>query len=245
MNVNGREFVMTFDYHTHTVFSHGKGTIEENVIAASEKGLREIAISDHGPGHLTYGIKRSSVPVMRKEITELRHKYPDIGIFLSVEANIVNTGSGLDVLPEEIEDYDFIIAGYHYGTRHSYCIPNYVGAHTPFGNSEKQRKKNTEMYLKAIYSNPLRILTHPGDKGPVHMDEIAKACAERGTLMEISTWHTHLTTDEIKTAMKYDVGFIISSDAHVPARVGSFEGGVGRAVEAGLELERIVNLKEI
>ena len=55
---------MTFDYHTHTIYSpgplrsHGKGTPEENVQAAIEKGLTGIAISEHGPGHLTYGIKR-------------------------------------------------------------------------------------------------------------------------------------------------------------------------------------------
>lgn len=245
MKINGKEYVMSFDYHTHTIFSHGKGTIEDNVIAAIKEGLEGIAISDHGPGHLTYGIKRSSVPVMREEISKLREKYPEIDIFLSVEANIVNTDDGLDVLPKEKNDYDFLIAGYHYGTRHSYCIPNYIGAHTPFGNSKKQCIKNTDMYLKAIYSNDIKILTHPGDKGPVDMDEIAKACAKRGTLMEISTWHTHLTTEEIRTAMKYDVDFVISSDAHVPARVGSFEGGVRRALEAGLELERIVNLKEI
>ena len=59
------EYRMIADYHTHTIFSHGKGTIEDNVQSAISKGLKEIAISDHGPGHLTYGVKRNSVPVMR------------------------------------------------------------------------------------------------------------------------------------------------------------------------------------
>ena len=39
------------DYHTHSVYSrrkHGKGTIEENVQSAVKKGLRQIAITDHG-----------------------------------------------------------------------------------------------------------------------------------------------------------------------------------------------------
>ncbi|WDC83585.1 PHP domain-containing protein [Caloramator sp. mosi_1] len=40
------------DYHTHTIYSHGKGTIEDNVKAAINKGLKEIVISDHGPGHM-------------------------------------------------------------------------------------------------------------------------------------------------------------------------------------------------
>ena len=51
------KYRMIYDHHTHTVYSHGKGTIEDNVRVASEKGLSSIAITDHGPGHLTYGIK--------------------------------------------------------------------------------------------------------------------------------------------------------------------------------------------
>ena len=63
---------MIFDYHTHTVFSHGKGSIEDNVKAAVEKGIKSIAITDHGPGHLTYGIKREAVKEMREEINRLK-----------------------------------------------------------------------------------------------------------------------------------------------------------------------------
>ena len=62
--------------------------------------------------------------------------------------------------------------------------------------------------------------------------------------MEISTWHTHLTTEEIRTAMKVpEVRFVISSDAHTPERVGSYQGGILRALEAGLDPARIVNIE--
>ena len=62
--------------------------------------------------------------------------------------------------------------------------------------------------------------------------------------MEISTWHDHLTTEEIKIAAKEDVQFIISSDAHAAKRIGSFEGGLKRAFEAGIDIDRIVNIEE-
>lgn len=240
------EYKMIWDYHTHTVFSHGKGTIEDNVKVAREKGLKAIAISDHGPGHLTYGIKKSAVGEMRAEIDRLNSIYDDIEIYLSVEANIVNRDRWLDVLPEEIDDYDFILAGYHYGVRNGFCIANYLYDHN-IGKSVKREKvlrdRNTEMVVNAVRNNRIKILTHPGDKAPVDMAEVAKACADCGVLMEISTHHSHLTVEEIKICAKEDVKFVISSDAHIPHRVGTFQGGIDRAVEAGLDLSRIVNIE--
>jgi putative hydrolase len=243
------KYRMIFDYHTHTPYSHGKGTIEENVREAVRKGLSEIAISDHGPGHLTYGVKREDFPKMRAEIDAVQEKYPGIKIWMSVEANtVVGTENGLDVTPEEFGMFDFVIAGYHYGVRNGYCIANWLhshGAPDSAGRTQALTVRNTEMIVNAVMNNDLRILTHPGDKAPFDMAEIARACAAKGTWMEISTHHPHLTTEEIRIAAKEDVKFVISSDAHVPGRVGTFEGGLARAVEAGIDPERIVNIEEV
>ena len=63
-SLNGEDWRKTnenfADYHTHTLYSHGKGTIQQNVEAAQRKGLKEIAITDHGPGHILYGVKRKT-----------------------------------------------------------------------------------------------------------------------------------------------------------------------------------------
>lgn len=236
---------MGYDLHTHTIFSHGKGTIEQNVRAALDRGLTHIAITDHGPGHLFYGMKRKDVPVMRKEIELLNKKYPRINIHLSVEANIIKTDNHLDIRPEEFSQYDFVIAGYHYGLTNCYCAHNWLWGHGITLGEKQLKIKNTDMVIKALYENDISILTHPGDKGPFDMLPIAEACADTDTLMEISTWHPHLTVEEIKIAAKTEAEFIISSDAHVPGRIGDFEGGLERAKEAGLDLERIVNLREL
>ena len=77
------------------------------------------------------------------------------------------------------------------------------------------------------------------------MDELAKACADTGTLMEINTWHSHLTEEEIRIASKYDVSFAVSSDAHTPGRVGDVAEAIRKAIENGVEPERIVNIRAI
>lgn len=237
---------MIYDIHTHTTFSHGKGSIEDNVRAAIKKGLSSIGISDHGPGHLNYGVSRSDIPVMKSEIERLRKKYPEINIFFSVEANTVNSGNNLDLKEDEFRLFDFVIAGYHYGVENGYCLSNAAySAGLMRSNREKLIRRNTKMIVGAIEKNDIKVLTHPGDKAPVDMDAVAKACEKNGVLMEISTHHKHLTVEEIRICMKYDVGFIISSDAHVPEKVGTFEAGILRAEEAGLDLSRIDNIRKV
>ncbi len=238
-------YSLKYDLHTHTTFSHGKGSIEDNVKEAVKKGLTAIAISDHGPGHLTYGIKRENVPVMHAEIERLKKIYPQIEIFLSVEANVIDRGNCLDLTKEEFSQYDFVIAGYHYGVRHGYCVQNYIFNHTRGRSGGSLLVKNTEMTIKAIYENDLKILTHPGDKGPFDIAEIAKACAARGTLMEINNRHGHMTVAELAAVERFDVSFIISSDAHVPGDVGSCDEAIRRLLAAGIDPQRVVNLRKI
>ena len=115
----------------------------------------------------------------------------------------------------------------------------------PISNERRRLlKENTWMTIKAIRDNDIKILTHPGDKGQFDIGLIARACADRGTWMEINNSHKHMTVEEIKIAMKEDVKFVIGSDAHSPEWVGGFEKGLERAFEAGLPLDRIVNVEE-
>ena len=110
------EYKLTFDWHTHTVYSHGRGTIEDNVKEARRKGLTFHRYYRSRPGTYRIRFRRSRIPHMRAEIDALNRRYDDIQIYMSVEANIINPSGELDVRPEEFELYDFVIAGYHFGT---------------------------------------------------------------------------------------------------------------------------------
>lgn len=249
--MNELKYGLKYDLHTHTVFSHGKGSIEENVAKATKIGLEKIGITDHGPGHLFFGIKRKNIQIMRNEIERLTHLYPKTKILLGVEANIVNGGNNLDITNEEAEAFDFIIAGYHFGVLNGNMLANYMhnvllkildAMGMPERINLKLMNKNTQMVVKAIKKNNIAVLTHPGDKGPFDLVEIAKACAKKGTLMEISTWHKHLTVEEIRLVAETGVNFVINSDAHKPERIGEFQSALERAILGGIDLSRIVNL---
>lgn len=237
-----------WDLHTHTTYSHGKGSIEDNVKVAVEKGLKKIAISDHGPGHVTYGIKRASIKDMRRDIEELKPKYPEIEILLGVEANVINRSGALDITEEERAQFDVVLAGYHYGAfgeekGHDLGIHARNFVLSKFGTTtQKLKRENTDLMLKAIYESEMLILTHPGDKYDIYIEEVAKACAERKVWMEINNSHPYLTTATIAQCAEYDVTFVIGSDAHVPHKVGCCEKAVARLKESGVDRKRVINL---
>lgn len=240
---------LSYDIHTHTTFSHGKGSIEDNVKAANARGLSTVGISDHGPGHVTYGVKRSNISVMRREVDRLKPLYPEIEILLGIEANIINPSGALDVTAGELSQFDYLLAGYHYGVFGEKPVfalgvhaRNFILDGWFHKSTRRQKQINTDLTVRAIYENKINILTHPGDKGVFDIGEIALACAERGTLMEISIWHDWLTVDGIRQAAKTDARFVISSDAHTPERIGDCQGAVDRIREAGLDFERVENL---
>lgn len=257
------EYRMTFDLHTHTVLYrsngrkilHAKGTVEENVAAAAEKGLKAIGISNHGPGHLTYGLELSDLDALREEIGQAQEKHPEIQIYLGAEANIINPSGHLDVPAEDFSRFDYVMAGYHYGIfgeapvqaaalhggnwlcEHIFPLRGFSGG--------TLKRANTRRVLWAVETNKIKVLTHPGDKGPLDIEAVAAACATSGVWMEINNYHRDLTVEAIRRAAKYDVRFVIGSDAHIPERVGCFERALERAFEAGLAPERIVNIEKI
>lgn len=270
---------MLFDLHTHTAFTketafasavqvtHAVGTVLENVMAARDKGLKAIGISNHGPGHIVYGMPLENVQPLRDEIEQVRRQFPEMGIYLGVEANIIEAAGKLDVSEENSEQFDYIMAGYHYGIFGSeYLRPglihagnwiydNFQSSHALFDKilggendatlSDVLLRKNTEMTVYALHRNKPKVLTHPGDKGYFDIRAIAAACAETGTWMEINNSHRSLSVEGIQAAMEYDVQFVIGSDAHRPEDVGEFEQALERAQEAGLSLSRIVNIEEV
>ncbi len=238
------------DFHTHTVFSHGKGTIEDNVKVAIAKGLKTIGISDHGSDHIFFGVKRKDFFQMRNQIEKLKVKYPNIEILLGLEANIINKSGKMAITKEEIAMFDYIMAGYHFGTIGesvglSLTVHSLNGLGLSSGpNGQKIRAINTELVINTVERNQIKILTHPGCKGEIFVKSVAEVCARRGTLMEINNSHGFLTVDQLKEAAQTEVKFIIGSDAHVPDKVGNFEHGLNKAIEAGIDLSRIVNIAE-
>ncbi|MCK8061036.1 MULTISPECIES: PHP domain-containing protein [unclassified Fusibacter] len=244
MKING-------DYHTHTLFSHGVGRIEENVLAAIEKGFEVIAIAEHSYGHLTFGVKRDKLYQIKEEIDELNQKYPQIQIKFGLEANILNVEGDIDVDEELLRSLDFVMAGYHFGSVPKkvfrdtwHHVSNLLSKWIP-GLRKACTKRNTVAMVNAMKRYPLFAVTHPGAKGPIDIDRVAQTAFEEGILLEINAHHGHLSVEEIRRAKAKHARFIINSDAHDPRHVGRVDKGIARAVEAGLTEDDVFNVNRL
>jgi putative hydrolase len=242
---------ITSDYHIHSIYSknkHGKSTIEEVVMTSVELGLKEIAITDHGPKHFLYGIKKNKIVEAKNKVVEMRAKYPQIKILFGVEANILSINGETDIDDGILNLCDIILCGYHSGVLFSsfndlwnFYVMNFIGK---FNKSikAKQIEKNTKAVIGALNKYKINILTHPGDKIPVDINKVAYAAEKRKTLLEINNHHNHLNSEEIKIAAKYDVQFVINSDSHIKESIGACSNAIDAAKIAGLDLNRIINL---
>lgn len=239
------------DYHTHTTYSHGKGSIEDNVKVAIKKGLKKIAICDHGPGHYLYGVKKKNIPLMKEEIIRLNDKYSKdgINILLGVEANLIGFDGMIDMDEKLIKYTDILLLGYHYGIVPAsfrdgigFYIKNPLSKHLGFGK-EKSMTLNTLAFVKAINKYPIDFITHPGAKVKLDIKELAREAAKVGTALEINAKHGELSVESIKVAMQEEVEFIVNSDAHTPEDVGNIEKSLERIKDAGLPLNRIKNIR--
>ncbi|NLN06107.1 MAG: PHP domain-containing protein [Firmicutes bacterium] len=241
---------ITADYHTHTVYSHGKGSIEDNVKAALKRGLKAVGICDHGPGHLFIGVRgEGALRRMQEEIRALRYKYPQIGILFGVEANIVDLDGKIDVPENLLPALDILLLGYHKLVRPASVRAFFWLAANLFCGWLKfhpawLRRLNTAAICTAVRRYPVTAVTHPGLQVDIDTGKLAAVCRERGTLLEINSSYGEKLDEYVRTALPHGVFFLCSSDAHTPERVGDFAASFALVRRLQVPRGRIVNLQE-
>jgi putative hydrolase len=232
------------DYHTHTIYSHGTGTIEQNIEVAMQKGLKTLGISDHSYRHFSYGVKYENIPKMREEIDRLQEKYKEIKILLGLEANILDNKGSIDVDDKLLKLVDYVMAGYHFGSIPNKKVKGILNHAFNFVGLDKITKDyNTEATINAMKNNDIFIVTHPGDKGAVYIEEVAKVAKETNTHLEINSHHGYLTKEQLILIKDTGVKFMIGSDAHRPEDVGRFDDAIKRVKETNVDLRLISNVE--
>ncbi len=246
----------TGDFHTHSEYSHGKGNLRQNIEVAISKGLKELAITDHGPqtwNIIRLGVKNSGELLkIAENIKQLQIEYPEIKLYSGVEANIINRDGELDVPASILEQLDITAVGYHLliypinlHSAKEIIIDNRITYKFFPGKRDEIRRRNTEALIKTVQNYDVNFITHPGYGVDIDTYQLSRVCAEENTYLEINARHGELTEGFVRAAAETNVKFIINSDAHSPEQVGEQEAGLGIVEELKLDKERIVNVARL
>lgn len=220
------------DLHIHTVASgHAFSTVQEIVEAAAKKGLKLVALTDHGPGMpgAAHEYHFWNLRVIPDEMEGVR-------VLKGIEANIVGPNGELDLPDEQLKLMDIVLVAFH-----SRC-----------GYEGKTEEEHTRALLGAIRNPLVDIFAHPGNPNyPLNVAEVIEAALKHNVLLEINN-SSFLTATSRSGAYAYDLAIakaayqkglnvVINSDAHLASIVGEFGEAIKLAKEAGFGKDRVLN----
>lgn len=234
------------DYHTHTTYTHGKSTIEENVRQAEKLGLKEIAITEHSYKGFNH-IRKGDIDKIANEINAIRDKY-NVKILMGIEANLMSRNGDIDITDEELEKLDIVVLGYHKASKYSlkewfkFGMPNMFRRKA----TKKQIEINTQAYLKSMDKHRVNILAHLGYAGcTVDCVRLAEECVKRGIYIELNGKRINFTKEDIDGMIATGVKFIINSDAHKVTAVGKNHRAFNLIEKYNIPRAQIANLDKL
>ena len=240
------------DYHTHTEYSrngHGKGTIFENASVAQEKGLKQIAITDHGFNHRLFGVRRRDIPDIKEDILNAK-EVTGVDILLGMETNLISQNGDIDIREEDYEFLDVLLMGYHklvkmekFNDTMKLGLANiFTGGFSP---SKELINRNTTAFLKALDKYPIDVITHLNYGCPTDTLAVARMAKQKGTYVELNGKHICFTEKEIDIMAGEGVKFIVNSDAHRPSKVGECNKAMNLIFKLGIPLSQVVNINKL
>ena len=239
---------ITADYHTHTRYSHGSGTVADNAAAADRLGLKELAVTDHGFNHPAFGLKKRKMPHLLKDVAAANENY-GVKVLTGVESNIVSESGKTDLKPVMYDDFDVFLTGFHkfvisdFGDVFKLFLPNYLRDGLKMKAPRSLVERTTRTYINVIKNHPVDAITHMNFCVFADAVEVAKCAADYGTYIELNAKKTHLDDEELANiAAKTQARFIIGSDAHSPDRVGEISLVEKLLSRVSVDMSRIDNI---
>ncbi len=223
------------DLHMHTTASDGAATIEQMAIAARERGLKYIAITDHSKRvSMANGLDANRLRKHWDDIRRIRETISGIEILCGIECDILEDAT-MDLPDDVLAEADWVIAVLHYGL--------------------KQPGDQIMKRLMTAVTNPhVDIIGHCSGRmigrregADINFSELLKAAADNQVMMEINAHPSRLDLDDIHAAAAKDLGIpiVISTDSHSVNGFEVLEYGVDQARRAGLTKDDVANTRTL
>ena len=223
------------DMHTHTVAStHAFSTITENAVWASQHGIKYLGMTDHG-----VAMQDAPDTWHFENLKILPETLSGVRVFKGIEANILASDGSLDIYPDKEKIY--------YGILEWVNVSLHVQTFRPSTKSE-----HTKAYLNVLKNRQVDVISHSeGAKFDYDFDEVARACAEQGRLIEVNECRVERGDEQkdrykriLDCCAKHGTRIIVSSDAHFYTHIGAFDQSERLLTEIGFPEELIINADE-
>jgi DNA polymerase (family 10) len=217
----------------HTTATDGTATILEMVEAAKSRGLNYIAITDHSKRvAMAGGLDADQLRAHWRNIKEVRESVSGIDVLCGIECDILEDAT-LDLPDDVLAEADWVLAVLHYGLK-------------------QPGETINERLLAAIRNPHVDAIGHPTGRlllkrrgADVGFEEVFRAAADEGVMMEINAHPSRLDLDDIHAAAARDMGIpiVISTDAHSTGGLDVMRYGVYQARRAGLTKKDVANTR--
>ena len=219
-------------------------------MVAKQKGLKTIAITDHGFGHKLFAVKREKFSKLKKECEKAQEK-TGVKILLGLEANLTSNDGTIDLTKHELNQLDIVLVGHHNFVKaktvkdqFSLFVRNIISKIFPV--SKKKIEKNTQAYLNMLEKYPqIDIITHLNYGMKVNTMKVALAAKEHDVLIELNGKRICFTDQEMINMANAGVKFIINSDAHSKNAVGEVNNAINLITRLNIPRELVVNLDKM
>lgn len=223
------------DLHAHTKASDGHDTILDMALAARERGLSYLAITDHSSRlSVAHGLDAERLARQIDEIDRINRTLQGIVLLKGIEVDILEDGR-LDLPDDILKRLDVVVGAVH-------------------SRLDLPRQQQTERVLRAMSHPCLSILAHPtgrliGKREPCDIDierviRKARAC---GCHLELDAQPDRLDLFDTYCQMAKAEGVLVSidSDAHSRLDFGNLRYGVDQARRGWLSRNDVLNTRTL
>lgn len=228
------------DCHTHTFFSDGKSSLEENFAACLSRNITTIACTDHWgkPDFIDCSIQNSKLKDYETSIRTTSKQFPELNVICGIEADWYK-GCEED-LKLVRSSFSFILGSIHYIDEKAIDWNKDMRIWEELGANELW-KRYVDEWCKAATSGLFDSMAHPdlprlfsneGYKPTIDLaplwNEMAQAAQEGNIRVEINTAGLTKSFNDfypceslLRYFAKAHVGITVGSDAHSADRIGN------------------------
>jgi DNA polymerase (family 10) len=223
------------DLHAHTTDSDGRDSLAAMVEAARALGYEYLAITDHTPSlRITGGLDRAGFRRQMKRIDRVNATLRGFTILKGAEVDIDADGT-LDLDDDTLAELDLVVVSLH-------------------SKLDLPEAEQTRRIVRALRHPSADIFGHPSGRligtrrgATFDLDEVCRAAAGEGVLLEVNAQPQRLDADDLaaRAAIGHGVMLSIDTDAHAVAELNFMRWGIDQARRGWVEKRNVANTRPL